>query len=437
MYSNAQNGQTENNNALFFVGYSGVAKFAVFLFLINAYFVSIIPASGRQWTAIFTMAVIFAYGMLNRKLSVDGYKLIWVLPFFVMLISIYSTHENYSYVVLFSAFIFMLIFMKQDISWMRFGCNIMLFGGLFYSFFTILPLVSRTAYTRFVYPFLLENNTFDVLSYLDAGTISGFTYQAAVNAQYLSIGIGAMIIFVLMNSETTDWKKLIGLVFLILEVVSLVFAQKRSFLIFSLMSLLVVIYVSGERGKRFRSFFFAFMGIMLLAMVLYFSVPAFGTLIDRFLDPTNGDISNGRFVRYEFAWELFKDNKLFGVGWCQYRNLYVKVSDTHNIYLQLLCETGICGTFFFIVAFVYSIYKAIKKLTLVVQHSGYSIERRLLMFSVYVQILFLLYGLVGNGLYDYYIYYFYGFAVLIGFLCPIPGEFYAYGGVELESYGKN
>lgn len=130
-------------------------------------------------------------------------------------------------------------------------------------------------------------------------------------------------------------------------------------------------------------------------------------------------MSNGRFVRFAYGWELFKQNPIFGIGWAQYRYNYIKYSDVHNIYIQLLCETGIVGTVIFVLAFLCSLVKGIKKLLTCVRLNITDERRELLFYALFVQLLFLMYGLVGNGLYDYYIFYFYAFAVAVSCLMPI------------------
>src|SRR5207244_3338596 len=60
-----------------------------------------------------------------------------------------------------------------------------------------------------------------------------------------------------------------------------------------------------------------------------------------------------RLLLWDTAWNLFKQSPIAGVGWGNFVMLYgdyLKVSwippeefDVHNIYLQLLAETGVIG----------------------------------------------------------------------------------------------
>lgn len=73
-------------------------------------------------------------------------------------------------------------------------------------------------------------------------------------------------------------------------------------------------------------------------------------------DNTYGaDISTGRFGRWKLAWDLFLMEPIKGIGWGRYVNYFmgdqkssmvsvlINYKNTHNDYLNVLCETGIIG----------------------------------------------------------------------------------------------
>ena len=81
------------------------------------------------------------------------------------------------------------------------------------------------------------------------------------------------------------------------------------------------------------------------------------------------DVSNNRSRLYAFAWQLARENPIFGIGWNQYRKATVGTVtvlnelDVHNIYLQMLCETGIVGLISVVVpmlVFFFATYKAVR-----------------------------------------------------------------------------
>jgi O-antigen ligase len=72
---------------------------------------------------------------------------------------------------------------------------------------------------------------------------------------------------------------------------------------------------------------------------------------------------------YLTAWNMFKDNKIFGQGSVMYRelcskkefyvNIYSCTTHPHNFYIQMLAENGIIGFFFISFIFFYVFYEII------------------------------------------------------------------------------
>lgn len=74
------------------------------------------------------------------------------------------------------------------------------------------------------------------------------------------------------------------------------------------------------------------------------------------------DITTGRTTLYQVAIDAFLEHPILGIGWDQYHTLIppyyltnpvVKIEDTHCIYLQFLCETGIVGTILILAPLAY------------------------------------------------------------------------------------
>lgn len=82
----------------------------------------------------------------------------------------------------------------------------------------------------------------------------------------------------------------------------------------------------------------------------------------------------------------------------------------HNIYIQLFYENGILGCLSFI---LFSIYTFVKT-TLNYRQSISLHTKKYLLVSFYFQVYFLIYGLFGNPLFDYTIYFTYVCMLVVG-----------------------
>lgn len=132
-------------------------------------------------------------------------------------------------------------------------------------------------------------------------------------------------------------------------------------------------------------------------------MPALATVVFRFIDTAEtGDMSVGRVDVWLKAFSMFGKHSLVGIGWGQYVNQGGWFWNIHNIYIQLLVETGIigfiiyCGWFLFHLVRTWSMYSKMR-----VNPEDYTnIDYCLMNFSLAMQIFFILYGFTGNPLYD-------------------------------------
>ena len=238
--------------------------------------------------------------------------------------------------------------------------------------------------------------------------VPGFTNQTSFNACHFVYGIGYLICcrFAFRKMRKKGW-----MVLLLLSV-CLVMTNKRAHLLFSMLALVVVYYSMagpGERGKRVAVLFFGGLVAVgvLYVLIMNINIGVFIKLRRMLSDlDTGDDISSGRFNLYLLAIKHFVQNPLFGIGWERFRLIpeLARELQTHNIYLELLCETGLIGFCVFIAFFWNALRIALRNC----RGAASPQEKMRASFCLYMQVFFLLYGLTGNPLYDppYYIPYF-------------------------------
>lgn len=237
----------------------------------------------------------------------------------------------------------------------------------------------------------------------------GFSGNGAFSAAYIVSGIIASLALADGRRKPRKWILPAFLFF------ALLYTGKRGHVLFMVLALLLC-YLLPVRGvKKFKRYWYIFIALLaVLAVMLALGdflarIPFVGEIVETVNGVLAGeDVTSSRSSLFAWAWLLFLRNPLLGIGWGNFRTTtagnatYSAELDTHNIYLQLLCETGIIGFVFFILVFIL-FWRAAQKdyCTLMRTPEGQASPwRKALYFSLLYQSFFLLYGLTGNPLYD-------------------------------------
>lgn len=197
-----------------------------------------------------------------------------------------------------------------------------------------------------------------LLFFVPAGyavTLGGCTYTC----YSLFFGMAACCGLLCIGSGWT--KKRTGLLALCaFQMLALILVGRRGELLGALVCCAVLILAMCSPKQR-RLLIFG--GIVLMAvffglMVLYLpqlkQISFLGRYIVTIENLLNGhDVTSGRLTLYQIAFRAFREHPILGIGWDQFQTLVpaeyltdpvVGIEDTHCIYLQFLCETGIVGT---------------------------------------------------------------------------------------------
>lgn len=225
----------------------------------------------------------------------------------------------------------------------------------------------------------------------------------------LLTGTGLYHIFMAKIKHTSIYTIWVGIALYIIGVYCILLTAKRGLLMGCFIStfLTYVIYKKAQRISVFRICILA--GILVaVGWIIISNIEAAQNMLDRFNDKEN--FYSGRLEIYDDIFESISENILFGTGTASAQS--VLGIGGHNIYLTVFMENGIFSVIVFIgtllCCFTQSVKSAFK-----VYIEGCSSILPIQMFSIYIQIFFIVYGFSGNPLYDNYILYFYVFAIFI------------------------
>lgn len=236
----------------------------------------------------------------------------------------------------------------------------------------------------------------------------GFTLGGCTFSDYiLFLGITVCCAYVFCGRKF-DWKSALALVFAGVFLETILIIGRRGELLGAVACMaLLVLALCGKKQRRIL----IVGGIIACAAAIAIIIPLLPWL--RQFQPliryvmtfeqilAGQDITSGRTELYALAWNAFRENPLFGIGWDQFHTLIPQsfheihamgtVEDVHCIYLQFLTEAGIVGTPFLIAPLVYLYYLVCSQFSRLKKRPGELRTARMLCISSFMIQSFLLF----------------------------------------------
>ena len=291
-------------------------------------------------------------------------------------------------------------------------CKIMRRLGYITAFSVILDSTTRII-SRVIAPILFTSSASERIASRAGIVSSGLFNFTSYTGCFLLPGLFALLITYRNKRKNAFFWIMLGVMAL-----SMLLMSKRGFLLDLAISLVFVFLVSrySEGRLKLKSSRVVIVTVSIIIIIgvlvaMYMSVPfvrqSVDNIVSRFADD-DGTLS-GRTELYALALKLFKQHPIFGIGWGNFReqSLHVfstnnsKTFETHNVYLQLLCEMGIVGLLAFLATIIGMLVYTIRRFVRVNAEYRDSDESLALRLSLYLQLFFITYCFSGNPLYDY------------------------------------
>ena len=272
-----------------------------------------------------------------------------------------------------------------------------------YAFCTIWFYFDSGFYMNHILPLYPEQRA-QLLRWYNSGCMAGLTNHYSTNAMYVSVGLLTAFTYLRRkpkNAVIWIWTIFMG--------VALLLTGKRAHILFSAVAIVFGILMSLKSMNVQKKAITITAGSVIAIAAIAFAFikfPALTKFIQRFQETMDsGNVSMGRFDLWKAAIEAFKNKPIFGIGWKQYKptvSILLAKSRTyevHNVYLQLLCETGIIGALVYYIWFVVMLVMAMKNIRDYANNDkGNGLVK--CFFALIMQCFFLMYCLTGNPLYD-------------------------------------
>ena len=305
------------------------------------------------------------------------------LSFFSILYTINLTATTYTLFLIVVCFFIKIFFENMSIN--RELINdfmkiVLVFSGI-HVFSTLIYFINPS-FIQKILPYILNKKGMAYnLSLFKYGCIAGIASDHGINAIFISIFISILSVFVL---KKFNFKYLL---LFILGWVALLLTGKRGPLLANFISFVILFVTINKKNPRKIQHFILFCLLIFASITIVKFVPSINFTFQRFQNANSANqLLNGRESSYKVMIDNFNSHFLIGTGLRSTLTINNN-NDGHNIYLQLLSESGIIGLIICSIFFIYNLQIAWKKKTIF----SY--------ISLFYQIWFLIYGFSGNPFY--------------------------------------
>ena len=366
---------------------------------------------------IISIAIGSMQNVYDKKKFLQIVGITLVALFFILYNNYDAKNSNYLIVITYVIYALLIILLTNCTRWIKIFKSILKIFLYEHIFFTWFFYIFQSLYWKIV-PTILSytSSSSKAPAQFKEGNMTGITNHYSTNAIYLSI---ASIFFFAQILDHKKNKK--DIVIFVISMGALLLTGKRGQLLFTICAC-IFIYIIKYSKNLLKS-------ILKMTVVLFVSIaiflvasnfiPGLNATINRFIEFSDeDDITNGRLPMYEYALTLWKQHKITGIGWGGYKYYFLSYADrfydTHNVYIQLLTETGILGFLFYVICFIYVLGKTIKNLKILEKNvDETNLLKTMNLFSLGIQAFFLMYCLTGNPLYSTEMCLMYGISVAI------------------------
>ena len=329
---------------------------------------------------------LIAMNFLDGKIIVSNQVILFILvdgAAFIGLLYTTKPSEGLREAVLFTFFMLLFTlsltnqpFIEAFVKWIYFASVLMVLTSilhfLFPAWFNALMsrLLRQDAYEQLMWSFTVDHTFAGMAAYTSNAT---FSAALVFGNSFLNI--------VKKNDVSLIKSRLWNILMMALSLFSIIICSKRGIFVATIIATVVLMFYL-YRGRNFLLKFSAvailFAGVM---VILYQTNEFVYTFINRFV---SDDFTSGRDVIYESLWSDFANNDIL-IGRGTAATYQIAEEGAHNIYIQILYDHGIIFSIPYYAFLAYNYYLAFKSRCPI---------------SIFVQTLFLVYGLSGNPLYS-------------------------------------
>lgn len=345
----------------------------------------------------FLLSMLFILSMLQIKkkniIKKDFNILLWLIFLVFCIISLFSPYNSNllnSLFFIFCSILFLLeylILTQNKEEWIDMFIKYLYIFSLIFAIATVTQIIMPGFIDKIKLIYIQSSKINLSRKFLLSDSLysgyNGLVIQTGTNAYLLSIFIGASMFKFLKNEK----HKIIYLLLILIAFVLIILTNKRMLLLASAISILLM-YIIYKRFKL--KYVLITLLVCFLSVFILFKYTNVGNNIIQKFTMNQENVLSGRELLYQKMIVNFKSSPIIGVG----IDSKIDGLDGHNIYLQVASETGIFGILVFFIIISYNILITLKYLKIDTIFKPY------FALSFYMQLIFIIWGITGNPLYD-------------------------------------
>jgi len=332
----------------------------IYNFLILIFPIILILRSATINLYLLICSLFVIYNFFKKKIEIKS-DIFLILLFYIYLVSISFQSND------------ILVALKSSISQLRFFL-FAIFIKIYFDnsnlknfikfFTTILLFVSfDTIYQYFTGYDIFGLQTGQFLT--NPNRLSGPFGDELIVGHYISALCIPIFYYFVFNFDTYSFKNkiLIGAILLIFSVSILLSGERMSFIVYAF-SIIILFFIKS----KLKNFIFFLIALFFVSFFVFKTIPSvherfksFSQDLKRFDDSNHGKLFLG-------AINVWHNHKIFGTGLKNYRiecpkintkKNYICSTHPHNLYLEILSETGVIGMFFVIFLIINLLIKSL------------------------------------------------------------------------------
>ena len=370
-------------------------KILIIMMCITAFFFNAM-GNGYVMLILCLIPVMLRALILITRVELNSSAALMLFILFAYMSSTFSASraDSNKFIFMMIAFLIMKFVLEDSFGWQKFFSTTLFFIVAVSVAVTLLSVVVPDMVLGMA-EMLFDGESFDIYSLLFyEGSFAGLYGQTGINAYVISMFLAFVVASLFLGN-----KNKLNYVLLGVGIIALLLTKKRSFLLANVIATLVLFIQNSKSEKRKLKIAGRLLFLVVAAFLVVRYVPATQGIVEKISALENaGDITNGRETSWEQTIEIWKENPIFGIG----INNMVGIHDisTHNVYIQLLAETGIFGAIAYIILLWSSFTRSGEAYQYILKDDELITNGKIIYgVSIYMQMIFIVYSFFGNPVY--------------------------------------